>query len=498
MNSQTNAAMAFGISRPGCVYIGGKWVEPAVGAYLELVSPDTDEGIGRVAAAGAADVDRACAAAREAFDTGPWPRMSPSERADAVARMAELLERRTSELAAVWTAQTGGMPFIATPAAGLGHANFHRAIALARSFPFEEPTVTQAAASALLVREPVGVVVAIAPWNGPYLLMSAKVAPALVAGCTVIMKPAPETPLEAYIIAECAEAAGIPPGVINLITADRYVADLLVRDPRVDKVAFTGSTTVGRHIAAVCGERLARCTLELGGKSAAIVLDDFAITDAAKLLTGTITLMSGQICSMLSRVIVTQKRHDELAEAIAAEMKAVRVGHCDDPQSMMGPLASRRQLERVERLVQAGRDAGTRLITGGRRPDHMDRGCFYEPTLFAGADSASVMAQEEIFGPVLTLIPCRDENHAVRIANDSRYGLHGAVLSHDAQAVYRIGRQVRAGTFAQNGMKTDFALPFGGVKESRIGREGGIEGLMGYLDTKAMLFDSPKPPTGPR
>ena len=319
--------------------------------------------------------------------------------------------------------------------------------------------------------------------------MIGKVGPALLAGCTVVMKPAPETPLEAYIIAEVAEEIGLPPGVVNLVPAHREASDALVRDARVDKVAFTGSTLAGRHIGAVCADRVARCTLELGGKSAVIVRDDYATEEAARLLAGTITVMSGQVCAMLSRAIVPRRRHDELAEAIAAEMGRIRIGPSTDPQTQMGPVAMKRQLERVEDYIAKGRACAT-LVAGGERPAHLNRGYFIEPTLFANVDNRSVIAQEEIFGPVLSLIPCEDEADAIRIANDSIFGLNGSVLTHDAEAAYRIGRAVRTGGFAQNGLKADFSLPFGGFKQSGIGREGGAEGLMAYVETKTLLLDA--------
>jgi acyl-CoA reductase-like NAD-dependent aldehyde dehydrogenase len=343
----------------------------------------------------------------------------------------------------------------------------------------------------LVVREPVGVVAAISPWNMPYAIMAQKVAPALIAGNSVIMKPSPETPLEAYLIAEAAEEAGLPPGVLNLLPAHRPASDYLVRSAGVDKISFTGSTAAGRRIATVTGERIARVTLELGGKSAALVLDDLPTASAAKILARTIIVLSGQVCAMLSRAIVPAARHDEMAEAIAAEMRAVKIGHSTDPGVDMGPIAMKRQLERIERYVDLGVREGARLVTGGRRPPHLEKGYFYEPTLFAGVDSTMTIAQEEIFGPVLALMPARDVEHAIEIANESTYGLNSAVLTNDAEAVYRIGRRLRAGNVGHNGMKADFNLPFGGFKQSGVGREGGIEGVMPYVETKTMLIEKP-------
>src|SRR5436305_1569436 len=298
----------------------------------------------------------------------------------------------------------------------------------------------------------------------PYSIMIQKIAPALICGCTVIMKPAPETPLEAYLIAEAAAAAGLPPGVLNLVPAHRDAADHLVRHRGVDKISFTGSTVAGRRIASVAGERIARVTLELGGKSPAIVLDDMPAEAAGAILARTITVLSGQVCAMLSRAIVPAHRVDAIAAAIAAEMQRVRIGSPLDPATEMGPIAMKRQLERIEHYVETGKREGARLVTGGGRPAHLSTGYYFEPTLFAEVDNQMTIAREEIFGPVLTLIAARDADHAIEIANDSDYGLNSAVLTNDRDAVYRIGRRLRAGNVGHNGMKADFSLPFGGFK----------------------------------
>jgi acyl-CoA reductase-like NAD-dependent aldehyde dehydrogenase len=433
-------------------------------------------------------MDAAVAAARHAFDASEWPHLPPAKRADYIKRLAEGLRKREPEMAKAWTAQIGGLAGFAPILTGNGTANLDHAVALAEKFEFEKRAKTELAAFAVIRREPVGVVAAIAPWNSPYGIMTGKIAPALLAGCTVVMKPSPETPLETYIIAEVADEIGIPPGVINMVCADREASDHLVCNPGVDKVSFTGSTLAGKRIASVCGERIARCTLELGGKSAAVILDDFGTEEAAKLLAGTITVLSGQVCAMLSRAIVPRKRHDELAEAIAGEMAKVKIGHSGDPETRMGPLAMERQLHRVEDYIEKGK-ASADLICGGGRPADLNRGYFMEPTLFANVDNGSVIAQEEIFGPVLSLIPCEDSEDAIRIANETNYGLNGSVLTHDADAAFDVAKRVRAGGVAQNGMKADFNLPFGGFKQSGIGREGGPDGLMSYLETKTVLLD---------
>jgi acyl-CoA reductase-like NAD-dependent aldehyde dehydrogenase len=476
------------VRHPDRVWIGGEWVRAHSGRTIELVCPNTEQVIGAVAEADQHDMDAAVAAARTAFDTGSWGRVGPEDRLALLKRMAKHLHGRTNELARAWTLQMGGLASFAGPMAAGSTMAFEQIVAAVERFAFVETRSSPVVRSALIAHEPVGVVAAIAPWNAPYGIMLNKVAYALAAGCTVVMKPSPETPLETYIIAEAAEAAGLPAGVVNLVCGHREASDHLVRNPGVDKVSFTGSTAAGKRIASVCAERIARCTLELGGKSAAIVRDDFPTAEAATLLTQTITLMSGQVCAMLSRAIVPRRRHDELAEAIAAEMRRVVIGHSDDPRTQLGPLAMKRQLDRVERYIDDGRRASD-LVTGGRRPPQMKRGYFIEPTLFANVNNGSRIAQEEIFGPVLSLIPVEDDDDAIRVANESTYGLNGSVLTRDANAAYRMARRIRTGVFGQNGLRMDFGLPYGGFKQSGIGREGGIEGLAAYLETKTILLD---------
>ena len=476
------------IRHPDRLFIGGAWVPAHSGRMIDQVNPNTEEVFAAVAEADEADMDAAVTATRTAFDHGPWPRMAPADRVAVMRRMSAILHARVDEVARAWTLQMGGLASFAGMMQAGSNMTFDNIITMAEGFAFVEQRPTVGAAVGLVAYEPVGVVAAIAPWNGPYGIMLNKVAYALAAGCAVIMKPSPETPLEAYIIAEAAEAAGVPAGIVNLVTGHREASDHLVCNPGIDKVSFTGSTVAGKRIASVCGERIARCTLELGGKSAAIVLDDFPIEAAAKLFAGTITLMSGQVCAMLSRVLVSRARHDELAAAIAAEMAKTVIGHSDDPATQLGPVAMKRQLERIEMYIAEGQKTAT-LVCGGKRPAHLPKGYFIEPTLFANVDNASRIAQEEIFGPVLALIPYDDEEDAIRIANDSNFGLNGSVLTGDADAAYRIARQLRTGAVGQNGLRMDFGLPFGGFKQSGLGREGGLEGLLGYTELKTILID---------
>lgn len=476
------------IRHPEKLFIGGEWVQPHGTAVIEVENPAREEIVARVAHADTVDMDRAVAAARAAFDHGPWPSTPPLERMAKLMQMVDELEKRVPELAKAWTEQIGGLATASTMMHGGAVMGLRGIASLGERFQWEERRPGMAVDTVCIVREPVGVVAAIAPWNGPFAIMANKVFYALISGCTVIMKPSPETPLEAYIIAEAAEAAGLPPGTVNLVPSDREAADHLIHSTHIDKVTFTGSSAAGMHIASVCGGLLTRCTLELGGKSAAIIRDDFPIEAAAGILGNTITVMSGQVCAMLSRAIVPRARHDELAEAIAKVMQGVQIGAPEDPATQLGPLAMKRQLERVEMYIAEGRKTAD-LVTGGGRPAHMNKGYYTEPTLFANVDNASRIAQEEIFGPVLCLIPAEDEEDAIRIANESDFGLNGSVLTTDPQAAYDIARRIRTGVVGQNGMRMEWTAPFGGFKKSGIGREGGDEGVWAYTETKTILLD---------
>ncbi|MBN8829519.1 MAG: aldehyde dehydrogenase [Sphingomonadales bacterium] len=476
------------VKHPDKVWINGEWRAPHSGRMIELISPNSEQVVGAVAEADEHDMDLAVAAAREAFDRGPWPRMKVAERNAIMEKIAAHLRTREPEAAKAWTAQMGGLAAGAPGMAAMGVNQFEMMRKVGNSFEYVRQRETQVAGAAYIVYEPVGVVAAIAPWNAPFALMASKVACALITGCTVIMKPSPETPLEAYLIAEACEAAGVPAGVVNLVCGHREAADHMVNNHGVDKVSFTGSTAAGKRIASVMGSRIGRYTLELGGKSAAIVRDDFSTEETAQLMTRTISLLSGQVCAMLSRLIVPRGRQDEIADAIAAEMQKVKIGYSDDPETQLGPLAMKRQLERVEMYIEEGKKTAE-LVTGGGRPAHLNRGYFIEPTLFKNVDNKSRIAQEEIFGPVLSIIPVDDEEEAIQVANDSNYGLSGSVLTKDPQAAFDIARQIRTGGIAQNGLKADWNLQFGGFKQSGIGREGGDAGLMAYLESKTMLMD---------
>ena len=476
-------------------YIDGDWVSPSGDDVFTVVDSATEQPYFHVPEAQPADMDLAIGAARRAFDRGPWPRMTHAERAVYLNRMADALEARASDYGEMWPRESGVLHAIAA-ASGAGSSATLRFYAdLADDYVFEEsytpnPLSLAGGGYGLLVREPVGVVGAIIPWNAPLPLALIKVAPALLAGCTVIVKVSPEAPGAGYLLAELAHAVGLPSGVLNILTAEREVSELLVRDHRVDKIAFTGSTAAGRKIGAICGERIARCTLELGGKSAAVILDDADLGTAAATLAGAECFLSGQVCASLTRIVVSRDRHDEFAEALAAAFSAVRVGDPFDPTSQMGPLAMERQRDRVEHYIAKGVEEGAQLVTGGGRPKHLARGFYIEPTVFAGVDNKHVIAQEEIFGPVLSVIPADGDEHAVDIANDTIYGLNAAVFTPDSARARAVAARLRSGTVGHNGMRMDMDTSFGGVKQSGIGREGGREGLLPYLETKTVLLDS--------
>jgi acyl-CoA reductase-like NAD-dependent aldehyde dehydrogenase len=486
MNRTTTAPVA----HADRFFIGGAWVEPASRATIDVIDSGTEALYYTVAAAAPDDVARAVGAARRAFDEGSWPRLSHAERAGYLQALGAGLEQRGDVLGQLWPRESGALYKVAQHAGRIGSRALESYAALAGTFPFEEECPPTAGGEfGLLVREPVGVVGAIIPWNAPIALICHKIGPALLAGCTVVLKSSPEAPGEAYVVAEIAEEIGLPPGVLNVVTAHREVSELLVRDPGVDKITFTGSTAAGRRIAALCGERIARCTLELGGKSAAVVLDDVDLGAAATTLARAECALSGQVCSSLTRIVVTARRHDELVDALAATFGEVRVGDPFDERSQMGPLVAERQRDRVEGYIAKGVEEGATLVVGGGRPKDLDRGWYVEPTVFAGVDNASTIAREEIFGPVLAVIPAADEQDAIRIANDTIYGLNASVFTNDVDRAREVARELRSGTVGHNAFRTDFGMAFGGFKQSGIGREGGKEGLLPFLETKAVILE---------
>lgn len=477
------------IDRGRSFYIGGEWLTPKGHDGFNVIISSNEELLGRVAFASEDDIDFAVKAARDAFDNGPWPQLNPSERAAYLLKIADALEARADEAATIWACESGAVASLAQFASPMAAQIFRYYASLAETFPFEEVHTPAEGDTGLLVREPVGVVAAILPWNGPLGLMSYKVAPALLAGCTIIIKMPPEAPYSGILFAEVAEQIGLPAGVINVVTADRGPSESLVRNPGVDKVTFTGSTGAGKRIGSICGERIARCTLELGGKSAALILDDYDVEKAANTLTGSAPVLAGQVCASLTRIIVPGNRHDEMVEALSATFGKIKVGDPFDDTSQMGPLAMERQRDRVEHYIAKGIEEGATLAVGGKRPAHLNRGYYVEPTVFGNVENSMTIAREEIFGPVLSVIKAKDENDAIRIANESNYGLNASVFTNDPKHAREVAAKLRSGTVGHNAQRIDFTIAFGGYKQSGIGREGGKEGLMPFLETKTIVLE---------
>ncbi|MET0594306.1 MAG: aldehyde dehydrogenase [Polyangiaceae bacterium] len=467
-------------------FIGGEWIAPAGRDVIKVISPHTEQVIGEVPDGTPTDIDRAVAAARRAFDSGPWPHLSFADRAEMVAKLGSLYEASAESMAQLITAQMGSpisfSRLVQAPAPARMLKYFSE---LGRTFQPEEQRPGQLGPITVR-REPIGVVAAIMPWNVPQFTLMSKLAPALVAGCTVVIKPAPETPLDTYLLADLVAQAGIPAGVVNVVAGGREVGAHLVAHPGVDKVSFTGSTEAGRRIGAVCGEQLKKCSLELGGKAAAIILDDVDLGQVMYWLQVSTMMNNGQACIAQSRILASRKRYAEVVEALAAMAGSLPIGDPADEGTAMGPVVSRRQQERIQGYIRLGQQEGAKLVVGG--PDRpRDVGWYVAPTVFSGVTNSMRIAREEIFGPVLSVIPYEDEADAIRIANDSEYGLCGSVWTADSAHGVDVARKVRVGTFGVNMYIPEINAPFGGMKQSGIGRELGPEGFGSYLDYKSIV-----------
>lgn len=468
-------------------FIDGRWREPTGTERFDLISPVTEEVTLSVPAGAAHDIDLAIAAARHAFDQGPWPRLTPSERAHYLRRIAEEIEQRAEIFQRVWVGQVGAPQWFVGVVFGVAAHHFRYYADLAENFAFEEER-SPSTGRLKVLREPVGVCALVVPWNAPLVLLTQKMAAALAAGCTVIAKPSPETPLDALILAECVEAAGLPAGVVNVVPAGREAGNELISDARVDKVSFTGSTAAGRHIAAVCADRMARVSLELGGKSASILCEDADIDSWLQSLAPFTMPFSGQICFSQTRVLVPHSRHEEFIDAYVAGVESLKLGDPWDADTQMGPVSMARQRDRVLDYIEVGQREGARLVTGGGRPAGFNRGYFISPTIFDRVDNSMRIAREEIFGPVVSVITYDDDEEAIALANDSDFGLSGSVYSADVERAEAIARRIRTGHISVNGFNLDAVAPFGGFKMSGIGRENGPEGLAGFLETKALFL----------
>ncbi|MBM7366025.1 aldehyde dehydrogenase [Gordonia hydrophobica] len=469
------------------LYIGGSWVQPHSTEVLEVFSPATGEKVGSVPAGDAQDVDTAVRAARASFDSGVWRNTPPADRAAVIRRAAELINERGTEIGALVSAEMGATPGdVATlqQLAGTGCLNAYADAA--DEYSWEEKR-TGLFGETLVVREPVGVVGAIIAWNVPLFLFCNKFGPALAAGCSIVLKPAPETPLNANLLAEIFTDAGVPEGVISIVPGGVETGQALVNHPDVDKITFTGSTQAGRAIAAACGDQLKRCSLELGGKSAAIVLDDADVAASAPMLVFSGILNSGQACVAQTRVLVPRAMHDEVVDAMVAVASTFTPGLPDDPETKVGPIINSRQHEKVTGYIAKGKEEGATAVLEVPAPE-VGTGNFVGPTIFTGVTNDMTIAREEIFGPVISVIAYDDLDEAIAIANDSDYGLAGSVWTADIAKGVEIAKQIRTGTMGINWYAIDPSSPFGGYKKSGIGRENGREGLEGYLEHKAILM----------
>jgi len=468
-------------------FIDGDWAVPSTSSRITVRNAATEEILGTAPEASAADVDRAVSAARRAVDNSEWSAASPTDRAAAMNRFADELERRSGELTRT-VSQQNGMPIGLSEAFEGGFATglLRYYAELAATMPVEDIRPSQSGLETIVRRSPAGVVAAIVPWNYPVTLAMSKIAPALATGCTVVVKPSPPaTVLDCYIVAEAAEAAELPAGVVNWVPGGPDIGAYLVSHPDVDKVAFTGSTAAGRSIATTCAGLLRPVTLELGGKSAAILLDDVDLDTIMPDLQFITFMNNGQTCVTCGRILVPARRYDEVVDALAARVSQLRVGDPLDPGTEIGPMATEAHRDRVESYIEKGRGEA-RLVVGGGRPK--GKGWFVEPTVFACRNNDAIIAQEEIFGPVLAVIPYDDEADAVRIANDSAYGLGGTVFGADVDRAKDIARRVHTGTIGVNGYPLAIGSPFGGVKDSGMGREFGPEALNSYQNLKSMYI----------
>ncbi|NEE07894.1 aldehyde dehydrogenase [Streptomyces sp. SID7499] len=472
------------------LFVGGSWVSPSDPELLDIASPHDRSVIGRAAQAQPADVDRAVAVARASFEAGEWRTTPPGERIAVLRRFNALREENAEKVAHLISQENGSAGWF-TRAGQPGLTRQADAyLKAAEEFGWEETLVSSDPASpvrSVVRREAVGVVAAVIPWNSPFSSATAKIIPALLAGNSVVLKVSPENSLSMGFLAELLERTGLPEGVINVLPADRETSEYLVSHREVDKIAFTGSTRAGRRIASIAGEQLKRVSLELGGKSAAIILPDADIEKAVAGLKFGSLLNNGESCIAQTRILAPRGRYEEVVSAVKELVESLKVGDPGDPDTFIGPMIRPDQQERVRAYIRLGIEEGARLVTGGPQiPEGLEKGNYVTPTVFADVDNSMRIAQEEIFGPVLVVIAYDDEDDAVRIANDSEYGLSGGVWSADEAHALAVARRVRTGTVTVNGASVAFDGPFGGFKASGIGREYGAVGLGTYTEYKTI------------
>ncbi|NIY69413.1 aldehyde dehydrogenase [Streptomyces malaysiensis] len=467
------------------LFIGGRWVIASSDEKVDVVSPATEEVVARVAVPTVEDAQAAITTARDAFEHGPWARMSIAERAKVISRFGDVFEARSGEWAAAWVAESGPTEAHAAMLNEIVVGLWRNVVENARSLPSTERRQLPDG-TVDVVHEPYGVATTITTWNGPALYLVAKVVPALLAGCSVIVKTAYESQLTARLIGDFAAEAGLPEGVLSVLAGTTEVSEFLVSHPQVDKVSLTGSVRAGRRVMAACAANLTPVTLELGGKSPAIIADDIPLDRVLPTLLPAFFMHSGQICVALTRLLVPAHRHDEIVDAVVAGLSAVRVGAPDDPEAVIGPLGTQTQYEKVLDFIESGKAEGANLVLGGGRPAGLDSGYYIEPTVFTGVTPDMRIAREEIFGPVLSVMTYSDIDDAVRIANSTEYGLAGTIFAEDEELARSIADRIRSGSVAINCFGPSLYAPFGGYKQSGFGRENGIEGVVEYLQTKSV------------
>jgi aldehyde dehydrogenase (NAD+) len=464
-------------------YIDGKWVDPITPKLLDVIDPSTEEAYTQIAVGSAADVDRAVAAARTAFES--FGRSTRKERIDLLRAILDLYNKRRSEIGDAISHEMGApLQFARDIQAGRGTAHLERMIQVLETYPFESVEGTT-----LIAREPIGVCGLITPWNWPINQIACKVVPAIAAGCTMILKPSEEAPIDAIIWSEIMHEAGTPKGVYNMIQgAGAVVGAAMSSHPDIDMMSFTGSTRAGILVAQAAATTVKRVAQELGGKSANILLPDVDIAMAVTKGVNSIMVNSGQSCTAPTRMFVPAGRHDEAKAIAKAVAEKIVVGDPRNPETKLGPVINATQFEKIQRLIQAGIDEGAELVTGGPgRPENLNRGYYVRPTVFAGVTNDMTIAREEIFGPVLSILPYKDEEEVIRLANDTIYGLAAYVQSSDIDHARKVAAQMRAGNVHLNYPMGDTAAPFGGYKQSGTGREYGKWGMEEFLETKAVI-----------
>jgi geranial dehydrogenase len=470
------------------LFVGGEWIKPASSKRIQVINATTEQVIGSVPQGSDEDIDRAVNAAQTAFRGSAWAACTPAERGAALSRFADAIEKRAAQLAQSVSLQNG-MPITVAEQleSGYGVGVLRYYSGLASGLHVEETRPSPLGSTTLVRRDPIGVVGAIVPWNFPVILSIMKFGPALAAGCTIVLKPSPGTVLDSFILAEAAEEARLPPGVINWVPGGRELGAYLVSHPGIHKVAFTGSTAAGRQIAQTCGQLLRPVSLELGGKSAAIILEDARLDALLQGLPMASLLNSGQACFSCTRILAPSTRYNELVDGIASLASSLVVGDPLERTTQVGPMASAAHRDRVESYIAKGKSEAN-LVAGGGRPPKQTRGWFVQPTVFADVSNSSVIAREEIFGPVLSIIRYEDEGEAIKIANDSEYGLGGTVWSADNEHATQVARQIESGTVGVNGYLPDLNAPFGGIKASGLGREMGSESVAAYQQLKSIYL----------